>query len=225
MGVLKNIIVSILDKIHAFFAPGAPADENKTDLVKELEGSLEASLKFAQWIRVRKEGGEEQVFSGGGFTSRQAAQLMDGTLGGQYVYFAMDFLFQGEGVFVKRLNKTVYRPFHSTLVLHQGSGNLACLFFAGDSMCCYELIGDFHAYCEVDSKELRMLPVGDAVIPEDMVFQKREEIDKALCILFSDLENADKRLEESSLWSAQIAFPGGVNNYNRRRRELGLLGD
>lgn len=232
MSGFGNGINLVFGKIRGFFsAIGAkfsilaPAKEDKFDLREALEGNLEASLKFAQWVRVRKEGGEDQVLSGDALTSGQVVQWLDETLGGQYVYFAMDFLLQGEGMYVKRLKKTVYRSFHATLVLHQGSGNMACLFFAGDSMCCYKLIGDFHSYCEVDCKEIRKLPVGDAMLPEYMVFHRRGEIDKALRMLFSDLENADKWLGESSLWSADVAFPGGINNYNRRRRELGLLVD
>ena len=92
-------------------------------------------------------------------------------------------------------------------------------------MCCYELIGDFEAYNHIDMKELRQIPVGNAVLPEYAVFRERSGIDRALHMLFSDVESADKRLGKSSLWSADIAFPGGINNYNRRRRELGLLSD
>ncbi|MDE7029934.1 MAG: hypothetical protein K2P63_08145 [Lachnospiraceae bacterium] len=177
-----------------------------------------------QWVRVC-EGGVMQQFPGADLTSERIVALMDETLGGRYSYFAADFVFQGEGVYVKKLKKKVYRPFHSTLVLHQGCGNLACLFFAGDSMCCYRLIGDINAYCNVECENLRMFPVGDVLLEEDIVFQERSMIDRALFLLFSDLENADKCLEKSALWSAQVAFPGGINNYNRRRRELGLLAD
>lgn len=49
--------------------------------------------------------------------------------------------------------------------------------------------------------------------------------DRALHMLFPDVEYADKHLKNSLLWSAQNVFPGGRNNYNKWRRELGLLED
>ncbi len=232
MGIIQAIsgkIGSFLSGLRARLFPppdqapkGAASAKGRSGC---LAGKLEVDLQWTQWVRVRRENGEGKFFSREELTPGQVVQLMDQTLDGQYVYFAMDFQFQGEGEYVKRLKKTVYRPFHSTLVLHQGSGNLACLFFAGDSMCCYMLIGNYKAYFETDISELCQLPVGDAKLSEDMVFRNgnREEIDKALCALFSDLEHADSRLAQSKQWGAQIAWPGGANNYNRRRRELGLL--
>lgn len=195
-------------------------EENPVDLVEEVKVDPE----LIAWVRICKEGVTQQ-FSGSGITSEWVVQLMDETLNGQYTYFAVDFLLQGEGVYVKRLKKKVYRPFHSTLVLHQGSGKLACLFFAGDSLSCYELIGNFHAYCDVDMQDLQGIRVGNAILAEHAVLYERSGIDRALKMLFSDLESADKRLKESSRWSADIAWPGGINNYNRRRREMGLLED
>lgn len=70
-----------------------------------------------------------------------------------------------------------------------------------------------------------MLSVGNVMLPETIVFQERTGIDRALHMLFSHLKYADKHLKKSSLWSAQNVFPGGRNNYNRWRRELGLLED
>ena len=101
---------------------------------------------------------------------------MDETLNGRYSYFAADFIFQGEGIYVKRVKKKVYRPYHSTLVLHQDFGNMACFFFAGDSQRCYELIGDFDAYYG----ECRFLPVGKLVLERTFVFHERSGIDRAL---------------------------------------------
>lgn len=49
--------------------------------------------------------------------------------------------------------------------------------------------------------------------------------DRSLHMLFFDVEYADKHLKNSLLWSAQNVFPGGRNNYNKWRRELGLLED
>ena len=191
----------------------------------DLVADVSVDMDLMQWVRICEENGEMQTFPGSALTSEQTVRLMDETLKGRYTYLAADFLLQGEGIYVKRLGKKVYRPFHSTVVLHQGEGKMACIFFAGDSMCCYELIGDFEAYDYIEMKELRQIPVGGAVLPEYAVFRERSGIDRALRMLFSDLESADKRLGKSSLWSADIAFPGGINNYNRRRRELGLLSD
>ncbi|MCI8265936.1 MAG: hypothetical protein HFH78_05695 [Lachnospiraceae bacterium] len=92
---------------------------------------------------------------------------------------------------------------------------------AGDSQRCYELIGDFDAYYG----ECRLLPVGKLVLERTFVFHERSGIDRALKMLFSDLEHANQWLSESSLWSGQNVFPGGVNNYNRWRRQMGLLED
>lgn len=177
------------------------------------------------WVRVC-EADVMRQYEGSTLTSEQIVQLMDETLNGRYTYFAADFLLQGEGIYVKRLKKKVRRPYHSTLVLHQGAGNMACFFFAGDSLCCYELIGDFDAYYEVylcEKEAYQILPVGKVELTRNLVFHERSGIDRALKMLFSDLENADKWLSKSSLWSRQIAFPGGVNNYNKRRRQRGLL--
>lgn len=177
------------------------------------------------WVRVCEAGAMRQ-YEGSTLTSEQIVQLMDETLNGRYTYFAADFLLQGEGIYVKRLKKKVYRPYHSTLVLHQGAGNMACFFFAGDSLCCYELIGDFDAYFEVYLREketYQILPVGKVELTRNLVFRERSGIDRALKMLFSDLEHADKWLSKSSLWSRQNAFPGGVNNYNKWRQRRGLL--
>lgn len=193
-------------------------EENPVHLVDEVK----VDPGLVAWVRVCKEGVTQQ-FSGNGLTSEWIVQLMDETLNGQYTYFAVDFLLQGEGVYVRRLKKKVYRPFHSTLVLHQGSGKLACLFFAGDSMCCYELIGNPYAFYHVDIQDLQEIRVGNAMLAEHTVFHKRGGIDRALKMLFSDLESADRRLKESPRWSVQNVWPGGINNYNRRRREMGLL--
>lgn len=190
-----------------------------------LPEALEVDPKLIEWVRIRGEGHEEEIISGSMLTSKQIVHWIDETLNGRYVYLAIDFLFQGEGIYVKRLKKKVYRPFHSTLVIHQSAGKMACLFFAGDSMYCYKLIGDYHAYCEVDSKELLWIPVGDVVLSEYVVFRERSGIDRALYWLFSDLEHADRRLKASGFWSATNVFPGGANNYKRMRRELGLLED
>lgn len=172
------------------------------------------------WVRVC-EAGEMKEFAGSTLTSEQIVRFMDETLNGRYSYFAADFIFQGEGIYVKRVKKKVYRPYHSTLVLHQDFGNMACFFFAGDSLRCYELIGDFDAYYG----ECRLLPVGKLVLERTFVFHERSGIDRALKMLFSDLEHANQWLSESSLWSGQNVFPGGVNNYNRWRRQMGLLED
>ncbi len=194
--------------------------KNPIDLVADVKVDME----FVVWVRVCEDGIMQQ-FSRNELTSEQIVQMMNETLNGRYTYFAADFLFQGKGIYVKRLKKKVYSPYHSTLVLHQGLGNFACLFFAGDSLCCYELIGNFYTYYYVDIKELQMLSVGNVMLPETIVFQERTGIDRALHMLFSHLKYADKHLKKSSLWSAQNVFPGGRNNYNRWRRELGLLED
>jgi len=182
-------------------------------------------MKLTEWVHIRGKNGEMQTFPKSVLTSKQIVQWMDETLKGWYPYLAVDFLLQGEGMYVKRLKKTVYRPFHSTIVLHQGGGNMACMFFAGDSMCCYQLIGDFEAYYDCTMRDLCQIPVGGVVLSEYLVFKERSGIDRALCMLLSDLEHADNWLRKSSLWSAEAAFPSGINNYNRRRRELGLLED
>lgn len=199
------------------------AEKKNAYWIKEIEEILESKRELIQWARVRNEKGEEQTVSEDALTVKQIVQWIDETLDGQYVYFALDFMLQGEGIYVKRLNKTVFRPFHSTLVLHQSAGNMACLFFAGDSMCCYRLIHDFYAYCEIDSSELRMLPVGETKLTEYIVFQERSKIDEALRILFLDLEYAAERMKGSKRWSILNMFPGVVNNYNKLRREQGLL--
>ena len=192
-----------------------------------LKEDVKVDPEVTVWVRVC-EAGTMRQFAGSTLTSEQIVQLMDETLNGRYTYFAADFLLQGEGIYVKRLKKKVYRPYHSTLVIHQGAGNMACFFFAGDSLCCYELIGDFDAYYEVYLREkeaYQILPVGKVELSQNLVFHERSGIDRALKMLFSDLENADKWLSKSSLWSRQNAFPGGVNNYNRWRRRRGLLED
>lgn len=206
-------------KIQKYFENMSKA-KNPIDLMADVKIDME----FVVWVRVCKDEIMQQ-FAAKELTSEQIVQMMDETLNGRYTYFAIDFLFQGKGIYVKRLKKKVYSPYHSTLVLHQGAGNFACLFFAGDSLCYYELIGNFFAYYYVDVKKFRMISVGHVMLPEDIVFQERTGIDRALHMLFSDLEHADKYLKNSSLWSARNVFPGGKNNYNRRRRELGLLED
>lgn len=209
------------------YLPDAPRiiKTSNAKLPIDLVADVAVDMNLMQWVRICDKNGEMQTFPASVLTSKQTVQWMDETLKGRYTYLAADFLFQGEGIYVKRLGKKVYRPFHSTVVLHQGEGNMACMFFAGDSMCCYMLIGDFEAYYHIDIKELRQISVGSVMLPEYAVFQERSGIDRALRMLFSDLEKADKWLGQSSLWSADIAFPGGINNYNRRRRELGLLVD
>ncbi|MDE6363579.1 MAG: hypothetical protein K2L86_04830 [Lachnospiraceae bacterium] len=190
-----------------------------------LMADVKVDPKLTMWVRVCEEGVMKQ-FLGSTLTSEQIVQYMDETLNGRYTYFAADFLLQGEGIYVKRLKKKVYRPYHSTLVLHQGSGNMACFFFAGDSLCCYELLGNFDAYYEVylgEKEAYQTLPVGNVELTQSLVFHERSGIDRALKMLFSDLENADKWLSKSSFWSRQNVFPGGVNNYNRWRQKMGLL--
>lgn len=206
-----------------YHAPRVVWKTSNAKLPVDLVADVTVDVSLVEWVRIREGNGEMQTYPGSALTSGQIVQWMDETLRGRYTYLAVDFVFQGEGIFVKRLRKKVYQPYHNTLVLHQSAGNMACLFFAGDDMCCYELIGDFEAYYHTDMKLLRQILVGGAVLPEYAVFQERSGIDRALRMLFSDLEHAGKWLTKSSLWSADIAFPGGINNYNRRRRELGLL--
>lgn len=192
----------------------------------DLAADVKVDPKLTAWVRVCDDDAMKQ-FCGSALTSEQIVQYMDDTLNGRYTYFASDFLLQGEGIYVKRLEKKVYRLFHSTLVLHQGAGKMACFFFAGDSMCCYELIGNFDAYYNAGpgEKEYRRFQVGKVELTEELVFQERSGIDRALKMLFADLENADKWLSKSSFWSRQNVFPGGVNNYNKWRRKRGLLED
>lgn len=197
-------------------------DKNRIDLCRQLQLDAER----VNWVHTRKEG-EEEVCLDDKPTSEQIVGLIDQILNGQYAYLAVDFQFQGEGTYVKRLDKMVYRPYHSTLVIHQGDGKLACLFFSGSSMCAYELIADFYAYREVDSKDLRQIPVGYAALVEYVIHDNRDKIDEALCQMFSCFDDVDGWLGKlgSGLWSAQNVFPGGKNNYQKLRRELGLLGD
>lgn len=182
----------------------------------ELPQKLSVNLEFVENVRVWQEEGET-LYPKEALTE----ELFTGLLEGKWRRLAVDFWFQGEGVYVKKLKKKVYRPFHSILVLHQDADGYACLFFAGGTGYCHMLIGDFYAYMEVDSKDIRKVRVGDAELPEYGVHKDRERIDKALRALFMDPESADKRFYDSKLWSTNN-ISGGVKMLEKYLREWGL---
>ena len=77
------------------------AEKKNAYWIKEIEEILESKRELIQWARVRNEKGEEQTISEDALTVKQIVQWIDETLDGQYVYFALDFMLQGDGIYVK----------------------------------------------------------------------------------------------------------------------------
>ncbi|MCH5344753.1 MAG: hypothetical protein J1E64_12005 [Acetatifactor sp.] len=193
-------------------------DEAYTRLPERLEPDAEKVDSVQAW-----RGSQIQTFDKAALTSEKLARLIEDTLAGEYTRLVINFRFQGEGMYVKRLNKTVYNPIHSTLVLHHVDGKFACVFFAGGSKHCYALISDFHIYRTVEMDEIRQIPLGGAVLPEYVIHQNRDLLDKALRYLFLDVEKIDDRLCSSQRWSAENLFLHGNNKYTEMRRKWGAL--
>lgn len=156
------------------------------------------------------------------FSEKYLVQLLQDVVKGELSYLAMEFRFQGERVYVKRLKKEIFRPFTSALVVHHDTDALSCHFFAGDTKHCHTLVGDFHAYMVRDSSELHEVRIGNAVMPEWGEYKSSKGVDRALRWLFVDLDTADKRLSDSKLWSTEN-FSGGEKKYQKLCRSWGEL--
>lgn len=196
--------------------------QEEDEIYAHLPEHLTPDIGRVDNVRVWR-GDEVQIFENERLTSEKIARMVEDVLAGEYTRLAIDFLLYGEGVYVKRLKKTVYSSFISTLVVHNVDGRLACVFFCGDTKHCYALISDYHTYCTVDTDEVKQIQLGEAILPEYVVHQDRELLDQALRYLFLDAAKIDERLYNSKRWSSENIFLQGSSKYAELRRTWGAL--
>lgn len=182
--------------------------------------NIPADLSAVEEVHLWK-GTQEQVFQKEALTEELVSDLIAKVLKRGSTRLVITYLFQGEGMYVKKLKKRIYSPYHCYLVLHHADRKLACLYFVGNTQHCHLLISDFYAYRKVDAKDIKQIPLGDAVLPEYGVHSGNENIYKALRSILQNPEAADKELLDSELWSSQITR--GDVGYQKLQKEWGLL--
>lgn len=168
-------------------------------------------------------GTEEQLFQKEALNEKSVLDLIEEVLKGNSTKLVIDYLFQGEGIYVKKLKKKVYTPYHCYLVLHHVEGKRACLFTDGNVKHGYMLVGDFETYNNVDCDAIRQIALGEAILPEYGIHYERKSIDEVLRHILSDVEALDKRLYDSNLWSLKI--PSGDVGYQKLLQEWGILSE
>lgn len=164
----------------------------------------------------------EQIFEQTALTAEEALRLLQQSAEGKWCYFAVEFELPDEPVYVKKLKKTIQRTYRSELVLHSENQLQACLFFDGKTRLVHLLIGDRHAYTDVDSKDLRTITVGEVQLPEYAVHRDNQKIKQALPLLFSDLAKGAFQPRQFKSWSTQN-YNGGLNTFNELRRTWGAF--
>lgn len=188
-----------------------------------LPAGININMKAVEQLRIWDANGET-CYPGEKLDQKTVEDAVGMILDRKLCRLAIDFCFQGEGTYVKRLKKTVYTPYQSTMVIHQGSGRYACLYFDGNTKHIHMSIGDMYVYSHVDGKAVKTLQVGDAELKEYAVHKNKKSIYPAICYLLNGTEQSGMALGDSGLWSTEnYAYNGGPNTYQKMRRELGLL--
>lgn len=177
-------------------------------------------LSAIESVRLWK-GTQEQVFQKEALSEELVSESIEAVLSGGSTRLVIAYLFQGEGMYVKKLKKRVYSPYYCYLVLHHVEGKLACLYFVGNTQHCHLLISDFHAYRQVDSKDIKQILLGEAILPEYGVHYDSTNIRKALHCVLPNPETADKELLDSGFWSSQITR--GEVGYQKLQKEWGFV--
>lgn len=180
-----------------------------------LPDALQIDMSLVERVKISRDG-EETCFFKGELTSAQAVKLLEDAIDNPSYRIEIQFLLQGMGTFVKKLKKTVYRPFHSTLVLCHKGERLACCFFAGNSLKCHRFIYNLNGYRGIDG-----LSMYSPLSKEDERLL-RPRIIRGLLFLFQDLNTADRRLYRSDFWSPEMCTFGGNVLYDKIRREWGI---
>lgn len=168
-------------------------------------------------------GTEKQVFEKEALTEKLVLELIEEVLKGDSTKLVIDYLFQGEGIYVKKLKKKVYTPYHCYLALYHVDGKRACLFADGNARHGYMLVGDFETYNNVDGDAIRQSALREAILPEYGIHYERKSIDQAIRFILSDVDALDKRLYDSGLWSLKI--PSGDVGYQKLLQEWGILSE
>ncbi|MBQ7775377.1 MAG: hypothetical protein IJ379_05595 [Lachnospiraceae bacterium] len=166
-------------------------------------------------------GNDKTVFSKEQLDESKVKTLLDEVLAGKWNKLVMDLAFQDDGVFVKKLKKTVYKNWLNTVVVHNAENGMALVYINREKNRCYELIGDYHIYSCVDMKEIKEISLGTARVPEYLVHKDGKEITKGLKLILTDIDSAVDRILDSEGWSE--AMPAGTNSFNKLCVQFGAV--
>lgn len=161
-------------------------------------------------------------YNNGEISEKLVNQLWFNACQGKYNKFIMQIKFKGKGTYIKKLDKTIYEPYESTLAVLHENGSYICAFFAGDTKTCHILIGDPYSYSNVDSKEIKNVTVGEGTVKEYGVVKDSKELESVMNFIFEDSENVSQRMSESRAWGHEN-YKGGWNLHNKCREKWANL--
>ena len=158
-------------------------------------------------VSVQVEGGEEQKsYTKEQLDASQTADLLEETLNGRWNKLVMELTFQEEGVYVKKLNKTVYQQRNETLVIYNTKEGLAVLYFCRKDLECYKLIAD----CQDEEEDVS---VYDATLLKCIMHSNRIKPEAGLKMIFNNIEDVNSKLDASSVWCPEV--PAGKAGFNK----------
>lgn len=188
-------------------SPWTPPAPRPEPVWEELD--LGKCLPFLSAVRLRAPGQPVQAHGRQTLNAPMLEQLLEQFYAGRLAQLELDFTLQGEGVYVKRLKKTVYQPYHLTLELIQDSGRYLCVCFDDQALYTYWLIADRAVYFDQECEEHAMTTLAGRTIAEYLVHDGPEVIRRELPILLSHLHRKDEVfscLSRMGVWRNEYHF-------------------
>ena len=132
------------------------------------------------------------------------SELLTQFYAGKLAHLELEFTLQGEGVYVKRLKKTVYQPYALTVELVHEKGRFVCVGLDGGTVSVYYLIADKDVYFHEECDEHTFTTLAGRELPAYLVHETPAAIREELPFLFRNLERADNVfscLARMGVWS------------------------
>lgn len=134
----------------------------------------------------------------------------------------LSYTIKGDSFYNETADKTFTVNLGRTIVLHKQAGKFVLLFFDDNKRTMYNLIYDRHIYCNVDSKEVREIPVNEVKFKEYMIHPDDSTIIGELHLLLEKIVNPYEVVDKYNVWGWDICrtLP---RKYARLKKEKGLI--
>lgn len=172
---------------YPVWTPPAPQPEPRWEELK-----IEKCLPQLTGVRLRPSGGPEAAVDIPSLDGPALEGLLEDFYAGRLAQLELDFTLQGEGVYVKRLKKKVYQPFHLTLELLREGGRCLCVCFDDQKFYVYWLIADRGGYFDQECEEHEMTTLAGRRVEAYLVHHGPQAIRQELPILLSHLHRREE---------------------------------
>lgn len=196
----KNTQAALIDQLEA-----------KMDMANSY--SMDEVMEYADSLTLYQNG-QEKEYKKEALDAKTVAELIDETLNEVGNKLVLNFVFQGEGQYIKRLEQYVYQPWKGTMVIFHEKEGMALFYICRKEMDCYRLIHKCKPSLEVD------IPVGNTELCSCVVHENRKKLDKGIQQIFKNIKNVNEALSDTEEWCQE--YPAGKKAFDKLCEKYGI---